>query len=741
MRRAISPASCVALRPVVDVIRRTPVIRRIQQDPRRDQRTGCQPRCRGRGDSLLLQNVDDRQRGGRRACRNVVELWCGANDDAVAMRDLDSHRPARHLDCAVDPGRAYRRLALCRIPIVVVCRNITSRSERVTPAGTTPTTRARGGPSSSSSESARRRRLPRPAAGQHAGPHRGSSRRHWPRSSPAASPSICAGGRPAVPTSTRVRLGRPGVSRVPAPRPCQHRSGRSSHSAHRAAEQGHPGGRGQLAGAAGPHLPPGGELDHRRHGDAEITVGRTDPARADRHLARGDSGVDLRGCAGPRTPRRCRRSSPAPRPRESAPSSTATPCNEASASASAVNTVTARAPDSARIGAPPAVRGSSPASVRRIVDQHLDVDLGRPQSRARVTGLTTTRTDPGITASTARTAPSPPRRRPAQPSSMSPATPAEASIQACRLRPAHDARGGRADLGGQVAGAVPVVDVHHGDPGCAGVEHRQQCGQSFERGSVAHRRRHRDDRCGDQTGDHAGQRTVHAGDDHDHPRPAQQVEAAEDAVQAGDADVHHQFGCRPRYCAVSIASRATGRSEVPAATITTSPPVGSGWPGGHASRPASASQRASGSSRNGRGLPVIHAGEQGDLGPVAHGRRRSPPADPASCRHSRPPRVTAATSPVLSQDRRSRPAPADRRPQPWSTPDQRQGERAPDWIPARSTVTKRKPASQYGRRTCARSGSPTARTRSASVSSTRATAPWCRTRRSSKPSRRRAASA
>ena len=104
-------------------------------------------------------------------------------------------------------------------------------------------------------------------------------------------------------------------------------------------------------------------------------------------------------------------------------------------------------------------------------------------------------------------------------------------------RPPGDPRGGH-------AGAVPVVDVDHRHPGRAGVEHREQGRETFERGAVADRRRHRHDRYADQATHHARQRALHAGD-HDHAvRGGQPVAHGEHPVQAGDPDVGHQLGGR-----------------------------------------------------------------------------------------------------------------------------------------------------------------------------------------------------
>src|SRR6476619_4817096 len=53
---------------------------------------------------------------------------------------------------------------------------------------------------------------------------------------------------------------------------------------------------------------------------------------------------------------------------------------------------------------------------------------------------------------------------------------------------------------------------------------------------------------------------------------------------------------RPRNSATNCASRATGRSDVPAHTTTTSPPVGAGGSPGQATRPDGVSWNAPGSS-------------------------------------------------------------------------------------------------------------------------------------------------
>ena len=61
--------------------------------------------------------------------------------------------------------------------------------------------------------------------------------------------------------------------------------------------------------------------------------------------------------------------------------------------------------------------------------------------------------------------------------------------------------------------SVAVVDVHHGNPGGAGVEHAEQRRQTFEGGPVSDRRRYCDHRCCDESGHDARQGAVHSGTD------------------------------------------------------------------------------------------------------------------------------------------------------------------------------------------------------------------------------------
>jgi hypothetical protein len=115
----------------------------------------------------------------------------------------------------------------------------------------------------------------------------------------------------------------------------------------------------------------------------------------------------------------------------------------------------------------------------------------------------------------------------------------------------------------QVPRAEAVVDVDRADAGGAGVEHREEGSDAAERGAVADGRGNRDDGAADEGGDDAGKGALHARDDDDDVRRREAVGLAEDAVDAGDADV------------VERASSATGMSPVPAVTMRISPGGGS----------------------------------------------------------------------------------------------------------------------------------------------------------------------
>ena len=140
--------------------------------------------------------------------------------------------------------------------------------------------------------------------------------------------------------------------------------------------------------------------------------------------------------------------------------------------------------------------------------------------------------------STARGTPAPR----SAPSSMSPLAPAEASTQTLIAGPRRPGPAGvRADppgdAGGGHAGAVPVVDVDHGDAGGAGVEHAQQGGQAAEGGAVPDAGGDRDERRPGEATDDRGQGALHAGDDDEAVDLVEPVAHGHEAVQAGHADV------------------------------------------------------------------------------------------------------------------------------------------------------------------------------------------------------------
>ncbi len=90
--------------------------------------------------------------------------------------------------------------------------------------------------------------------------------------------------------------------------------------------------------------------------------------------------------------------------------------------------------------------------------------------------------------------------------------------------------------------AEAVVDVHHADPGRAARQHAEQGGHASESSAVAHRGRDRDDRNRHEPADHARQCALHPRNHDGGTRAANDVEAGEESVQTGDADVEHADG-------------------------------------------------------------------------------------------------------------------------------------------------------------------------------------------------------
>ena len=102
-------------------------------------------------------------------------------------------------------------------------------------------------------------------------------------------------------------------------------------------------------------------------------------------------------------------------------------------------------------------------------------------------------------------------------------------------------RGPARDPGREHARAVAVVDVDHGHPGRAGVEHRQQGGQPAERGAVPDAGRDRDHRHAGQPADDGGQRALHAGH---HDQAVRLLELVADRRAAGAARPRRRRGSR-----------------------------------------------------------------------------------------------------------------------------------------------------------------------------------------------------
>ena len=160
---------------------------------------------------------------------------------------------------------------------------------------------------------------------------------------------------------------------------------------------------------------------------------------------------------------------------------------------------------------------------------------------------------------------------------------------------------------------------------------------------------------------------------------------------------------RPRCRAVSRASRATGWSAVPAATTTTRPPVGAGGSGGQASSPQSAACAASGSSASTAAACAAVARVNSVAAPCSR-RAAAISADllGRSCPGSRRPPGSRGGAHGRGRGPRTRPAPPRARggqPRPTVTSGR---VNAPDWIPARSTATNRKPAATTARCTSSR---------------------------------------
>ena len=190
----------------------------------------------------------------------------------------------------------------------------------------------------------------------------------------------------------------------------------------------------------------------------------------------------------------------------------------------------------------------------------------------------------------------------------------------------------------------------------------------------------------------------------------------EDAVQPGDPDVDDELGARGRGSrAVSSASRATGRSEVPAQATTTSPPVGCGRlrrPGEEAGRPARGRRRAA-TSRTAAAAGSSSARVNSVRASAAAPRPASAidgAAARGTCPRRRRPRRSRGGGPGRGRARRcpaaGSAASGRQRSRTWPTSGR---VNAPDWMPLRSTTTNRKPAARTAAHELPRARRPSAR--------------------------------
>lgn len=88
-----------------------------------------------------------------------------------------------------------------------------------------------------------------------------------------------------------------------------------------------------------------------------------------------------------------------------------------------------------------------------------------------------------------------------------------------------------------MTGVEAAVDVDDDDVGGAGVEHAEECGEAAEAGSVADGGGDGDDGAIDESADDGGEGAFHAGGDDEAVGASEGVEASEESVEAGDADV------------------------------------------------------------------------------------------------------------------------------------------------------------------------------------------------------------
>lgn len=86
--------------------------------------------------------------------------------------------------------------------------------------------------------------------------------------------------------------------------------------------------------------------------------------------------------------------------------------------------------------------------------------------------------------------------------------------------------------------AEAIVHVDDRNARCTAVQHRKQRGQAIETPAIAHTRRHRYQRCSDQSAYDRGQRSFHARNGDHRIRSRDALTLRQQPMQAGDTDIH-----------------------------------------------------------------------------------------------------------------------------------------------------------------------------------------------------------
>ena len=275
-------------------------------------------------------------------------------------------------------------------------------------------------------------------------------------------------------------------------------------------------------------------------------------------------------------------------------------------------------------------RGADPVPARCAVADDLDAEAGQPVADGRLSAPASS----------------------SAPSSMSPATPADA----VDVEEAGHARAGRAAMRAAIVPAPnPSSMLTTATPARAGGEHRQQRDHAAERRAVARAGRHADDGRGDEPADDRRERRVLAGDDDHAVRRAQVLQRRREPVQPRHARV--LVDDRPRSRAARAHLRLARRRRRPTCRRRRSSPA-PGPPARRArptpaapARPprrpstaASAAARAASSARVTITLPGPPLDEPGDdrgdlvrrLALGEHGLRRALPSPRAVSTRAKP---------------------------------------------------------------------------------------------------------